>query len=313
MTKPEKTPAKRISQLILFLAALAFFTYYGFRNWNEVTAVIGEFDAGLLFAAALFVTASLFCKALMNLYLIRALLHTPLDGLTLLHSYTQSQIVKYIPGKIWGIVFQASSLQDNIRKSDVWIVSALQMIIMNAFSLLILIATIAFIDTLSVTIRAILVIGGVGGFAFVYFNSGRVLRFAKLDTETLKKYAALIDTNLTLRLSLVLIFDWIFYLGMWAALAYGSLSFFAIFVTAVNYTTASIVGWLVFFLPSGLVVREAAFIAFGQIIGENISLLVVYSVVARLLFLAGDLVLYLITVISKSVYERSKGTLGADS
>ena len=70
--------------------------------------------------------------------------------------------------------------------------------------------------------------------------------------------------------------------------------------------------WLVFFIPSGLVVREAVFIAFGQIIGENISLLVVYSVVARLLFLAGDLALYLLTVIVKKIYERSKGTLGAD-
>ncbi len=312
MTNPKYTLAKRISQFLLFVSALGFFVYYGVQNWNEVRAVAGQIDPGLIFTAMVFVTLSLFCKALMNLSMLRELLHTPLDNLTLFHSYTQSQIVKYIPGRIWGIVFQASSLENNVRKSDVWVVSFLQVIILNAFSLLVLMATIAFINSLSVTIKGIVLVGGMLGFAFVYFNFGRILRLARLDETTLMKYAALIDSRLVWRIALIVLFDWVFYIGMWAALAYGQLSFFEVFVTAVNYTTASIVGWLVFFIPSGLVVREAVFIAFGQIIGENISLLVVYSVVARLLFLAGDLALYLLTVIVKRIYERSKGTLGAD-
>lgn len=312
MTNPKYLPAKRISRFLLFASAIVFFVYYSVRNWNEVRAVTDLFSPGLIFLALIFVTASLFCKALMNLTMLRELLHTPLDNLTLLHSYTQSQIVKYVPGRIWGIVFQASSLENNVRKSDVWIVSVLQMAILNAFSLLVLMAVIAFIDSLSTSIKSFVVFGGTASFALVYMNFARILRLARLDEATLRKYAALIDAKLVRRIFLIVIFDWVFYIGMWAALAYGQLSFFEVFVTAVNYTTASIVGWLAFFIPSGLVVREAVFIAFGQVIGENMSLLVVYSVVARLLLLAGDMLLYLLTVIFKRIYERSKRTLGED-
>lgn len=306
-------PAKKVTRFLLFVSALGFFVYYGAQNWIEVRTVLGQFDPILIFVAIIFVTASLFCKALLNLQLLRELLHTPLNNVALFHSYTQSQIVKYIPGRIWGVLFQASSLENNVRKSDVWVISILQILILNAFSLIVLMATIAFIDSLSSTVKGTVLVGGFLVFALVYLNFGRILRWARLDESTLRKYAALIDAKLVWRIILIVLFDWIFYIGMWAALAYGQLSYFEVFVTAVNYTTASIVGWLVFILPSGLVVREAAFITFGQIIGENMSLLVVYSVVARLLFLAGDLLLYLLTVTIQRIHERSKGTLGANS
>lgn len=303
---------KRVSQIILFAAALGFFIYYGVKNWNEVGQVIADFDGGLVVLAVLLITASLFCKALMNLSLLRELLHTPLDNATLLHSYTKSQIVKYIPGKIWGVVFQASSLENNIRKSDVWVVSVLQILIMNAFSVLVLMVTIVFIDTLATSIKASVLILSTAGFVVVYFNTGRLLRFVGLQEATLRKYAGMLNARLARRISAIVACDWVLYIGMWAALAYGQLSFFEVFVTAVNYTTASIVGWLAFFLPNGLVVREAVFIAFGKIIGENISLLVVYSVVARMLFLAGDLLLFVIVAIYKRFDERSKSTLGSN-
>lgn len=303
---------KRISQIVLFAAAIGFFVYYGVRNWHEVRAVLADFDAGLIVLAVLLVTASLLCKALMNLSLLRELLHTPLDNATLLHSYTKSQIVKYIPGKIWGVVFQASSLENNIRKSDVWVVSVLQILIMNAFSVLVLMATIVFIDTLATSIKAGVLVFSTLGFVVFYFNAGRLLRFAGLQKSTLRKYARMLNAKLVRQISAIVACDWLLYIGMWAALAYGQLSFFEVFVTAVNYTTASIVGWLAFFLPNGLVVREAVFIAFGKVIGENISLLVVYSVVARMLFLAGDFLLFVLVAIYKRFNERPKGTLGAD-
>lgn len=308
-TKPS---VKRVIRLVLFVSAIGFFTYYGVQNWNEVQAVLAMFDPIFLFAAMVFVIASLYCKALMNQVMLCELVHTPLDRLSLVHSYTQSQIVKYIPGRIWGIAFQASSLENNVRKSDVWVVSVLQVIMLHAFSLFVLMVVIAFIDSLSWTIRSIMLVGGALGFVTVYLNFARILRLARLDESTVRKYAALIDAKLIRRISLIVLLDWVFYVGMWAALTYGQLSAFEMFITAVNYTTASIVGWLAFFAPSGLVVREATFIAFGQIIGENMSLLVVYSVVARLLLLVGDLLLYLLIDLFRRINERSKRTLGTD-
>ena len=82
MTNPKYIPAKRISQFLLFVSALGFFVYYGVQNWNEVRAVARQIDPGLIFIAMVFVTLSLFCKALMNLGMLRELLHTPLDNLT---------------------------------------------------------------------------------------------------------------------------------------------------------------------------------------------------------------------------------------
>lgn len=306
----DRSLLKRIVRFVVFATAFGFLLYYGQRHWQDVADVIGEFRPLLIISALLFVTASLFCKALMNLTLLRELLHTPMDSVALLHSYTQSQIVKYLPGKIWGVVFQASSLESNVRKSDVWVVSILQIIILNSFAVLVLMATVVFIDSLSLLQKFVVIGGGTLGFALAYFNFGRILKLARLNAATVKKYAGLIDARLARRIFLLLLLDWALYICMWGALAYSNLSFFEVFVTAVNYTTASIVGWLVFFIPSGLVVREAVFIAFGQVLGENLALLVVYSVVARLLFLSGDLLLFLMTSIYKGFNGRPKTTLG---
>ena len=305
--------ANRILPFVLFALALAFFAYIGATNWDEIPAVITQIDALHIIIAMVFVTASLFCKALMNLSMLRELLSSPADNLTLLHSYTKSQIVKYIPGKIWGIVFQASSLEDRIPKSKVWIVSVLQVLILNASTVVVLMAAVVLLESLSTSIKASIIFVCITGFALVYLNYGRVLRLARIDEATLREYSALTAPGMIGRLTLIVFFDWVFYVGMWGALAYGNLSYFEVFITAVNYSAASIVGWLVFVLPNGLAVREAVFVAIGQITGENVSMLVVYSVAARLLFLSGDFVLYLITAISKRIYERSKGTLGTGS
>lgn len=302
----------KVIRIVLFTVALGFLVYYGQRNWAEIADVLNEFSPLLVIVALVLVTSSLFCKALLNLQLLKTLLHTPLADSTLLHSYAESQIVKYLPGRIWGVLFQASSLQQNIRKADVWIVSIFQVLAINASSLVVLMVTALFIDSLGRLFQVVIVAGGLLLFVFLYFNTGRLFRLLKIDETTYRKYAGLVDGKLVTRGLLIIALDWILYLGMWLALAHEKLSVLDTLITAVSYTTASIVGWLIFVLPNGLIAREAAFITFGQTVGTDMALLVVYSILVRLLFVAGDLLLYLLITVFEKTYGRSKRALGAD-
>lgn len=295
---------------VAFAAALGFLGYYGWQNWPDVAAVLGQFGPTNIIFALVFVAASLLCKAWVNTILMRELLHTDLPSGQLLHSYTQSQIVKYIPGKIWGIMFQASTLGDNARKTDVWVVNLYQFLIMNAAVVLVFVATVPFLQQLDVSIRASIV--GLVVLTVILFraNFGRLLRLIKVDESTFHKYGRLLSRPVLLRVSALIAIDWFFYLGMWYALALGQMSFATVTVMAINYATASVVGFVVFFLPSGLIAREAAFIAFGRALGDAMTTLLTYSVVIRLLFLLGDFLLVVLTYLFKGQHGRSKKVLG---
>lgn len=300
----------RIVRIAVIGCASGFLLYYGIRNWADVEFALDQINPWLLGLAVPFVLASLFCKALVNVSLLKELLHANLSDADLIHSYTQSQVVRYIPGKIWGVMFQASSLQEKIRKGDVWAVNLYQLLFMNAITVLVLMIAILFMDELSVTLRWSIAGVGLLAAAVIYPNAGRIFRMLRLDSDVFRKYAALVSTKMLVRLFVLTALDWFFYIGMWYVLTYGRMDFAGAVVMAVNYATASFVGILVFFLPSGLVAREAAFIAFGRVLGENMSLLVIYSVVVRLIFLAGDFLLFVLTFIYKGRHGKTKEALG---
>lgn len=293
-----------------FIAALGFLGYYGWAHWPEVAAVLGQFGPANLFFAVAFVVASLFCKACVNAILMRELLHTKLPQGQLLHSYTQSQIVKYIPGKIWGIMFQASTLDGNANKADVWVVNLYQFLIMNAVVVLVFVGTLPFLEQLSISLRAAIVALVVLACALVYLNFGRMLRLIKVDEATFHKYGKLLSRGVMFRVLAFIALDWVFYVAIWYALALGQMSYDAIVIMAINYATASVVGFVVFFLPSGLIAREAAFIAFGRALGDSMTTLLTYSVIVRLVFLLGDFLLVVLTFVFKGQNGRSKKVLG---
>lgn len=241
---------------------------------------------------------------------MRELLHTKLPQGQLLHSYTQSQIVKYIPGKIWGIMFQASTLDGNANKADVWVVNLYQFLIMNAVVVLVFVGTLPFLEQLSISLRAAIVALVVLACALVYLNFGRMLRLIKVDEATFHKYGKLLSRGVMFRVLAFIALDWVFYVAIWYALALGQMSYDAIVIMAINYATASVVGFVVFFLPSGLIAREAAFIAFGRALGDSMTTLLTYSVIVRLVFLLGDFLLVVLTFVFKGQNGRSKKVLG---
>jgi uncharacterized membrane protein YbhN (UPF0104 family) len=132
--------------------------------------------------------------------------------------------------------------------------------------------------------------------ALFYFKGDYFLKLLKVDVERFKKYAVFFDRKLIIKISYILALDWLLYFGMWFCLCYSQLSILQIFVMAVNYAAASLIGILVFILPNGLIAREAVFIALGRYFGEDTSFLLVYSLLARFLYLMGDITIYLVTL-----------------
>jgi len=100
--------------------------------------------------------------------------------------------------------------------------------------------------------------------------------------------------------------DWIAFFLLWYLLLPPQQPIEMAITLAVCYNIASIVGKLAFIMPSGMVVREAAFIWLGQFAGLELELLLIYSVVARLVFVVADIIFALVMLLPIANLRREK-------
>lgn len=304
---------KKLFKIIVFILGLVFLFYYIHYHLEEVESVLSQLSITLVVLAIIFTTGAHFTQALLNALLLKEFLHTKLPQRRLIFSFTQSQIVKYIPGRFWGVMFQASTISQNIQKRDVWIVNLYELLITNGFNLLI--AVVACLIFVPFSLLGKLIIFSVGSIlCFVlYRKCDVILKLLKTDSQIFKKYTVLFNGKLITKIFALLVMEWLLYISMWVSLCFQQFSVLEIVLIAINYAVALVVGILFFIVPNGLVVREATFISIGKYLGWDMEFLIVYGLFVRLLFMSGDFILYVITLIFDKImpsHERSKNTLG---
>lgn len=107
---PKFQHIKEITSKILVPLGILFVVYIGIRYWEKISLAFDEFDH-LLFAVS--VAAGILGNLGIAL-LFRSLLvkhNTPIKPQDAISLFYVSQITKYVPGKIWGILYQASHVE----------------------------------------------------------------------------------------------------------------------------------------------------------------------------------------------------------
>ncbi len=206
-------------------------------------------------------------------------------------AYALGQIARYVPGKVVGVMFQVRLLTGRVRGSTIVMALLVQMLFDYAW-------TFAFAGIL---------------LASYFLNSGWPLltlpllmlalwhAHARLWCERLVLAVPFLrrfvdeppsesyGRRAGLAITLVLMAEWLpMLLGM--ALGFGhELSFADGIVVGIAYLLAAVISLLVVVVPSGLVVREAAFVWIGVACGFPAPLLLFIGVVTRLALTAGEL------------------------
>jgi hypothetical protein len=177
---------KKVASRILVSLGILFIAYIGIRHWEELTLAFNEFDQSLFaLSVAAGVLGNLGIALLFRSLLVKhKALISARDAASLFYV---SQITKYVPGKIWGILYQASRVE-GMTGSIAILLSNIELMAIAIFTNLVIAISILSVSTYPAVSYSTLILGI--GFTY-YVTKANPLRFVrnyldkKLDTENL--------------------------------------------------------------------------------------------------------------------------------
>lgn len=278
---------RQLISLILLLSGVVFIAVLLGRSWGQIADLLVAADFGLLALSCGVGIASMIATSLFFHYLLgKHALHLPVSDVHRLFFF--GQIAKYVPGKIWGILYQAASVNKKgasqsiaAANLDLMVISILSnlslgMVLVASGASLVLAAVIFFLG-LYVTVLASrsTLSGKVVGWVLSKMASDRAAEFGDADSPASRV------------MPVVLYYIMICFTGVMAYYLMMHSVFSFSFADVVSYIGYLILAWVagvfLFLAPAGMGVRELVFIAFGTYLGPGVSVdtLVTIAVVSR--------------------------------
>ena len=286
---------KRVAKTALSLIALSVATWYiamTLRDGLEQIVSLGvstsiEASAALLGGVVL----TLILSAIYHVHTLDRI--EPVVGarLRIANAYSLGQIVRYVPGKVVGLLFQASYLSGYVKASSVALALIVQTAYDNAWTIVFAIVLLALSNGETNVALALFV----GGTALAYLSHrhavlerllllpGFVRR--RVGHDELQRISA-VHPSLFATAALACVWFpmclalWIFLREIATPQEIAALG--------ACYLLASVGSMLVFVVPSGIVVREAVLLFIGSHLGLDESLLIYSAVALRLALTAGE-------------------------
>ncbi|MBJ18187.1 MAG: hypothetical protein CL933_02070 [Deltaproteobacteria bacterium] len=221
------------------------------------------------------------------------------------------QVAKYVPGKIWALVYQATLKSDSMPMGNIVqgniVIYALSVISVVSMSLTLIVQ--------AWSVPAALIVLAVGGGLSVYFMSSdhlyRIIqRFSRLSARfELTAVVPATDFSMVTRVSayVVLLLSCLLS-NVFLLHAFFDLELFEVMRLSAYLGIAWLAGVIVAISPSGLGVREAVFVGIGYVADANsFELFASIAIVARAIQILQDLVsAFLVPAIVGLVYEEDE-------
>ena len=292
-----RSPARRILGAGLTLAASIYITIYVVNQWPVLASAIEKIKPANTAIAIAMITLMVALKATYHVIALRRLSNDQGPSATKIAlAYAVSQIVRYLPGKILGVVYEANQLAGAISTQQIVTANLVQMLLTSALTVAVLAAVAAWVILESVwSASALLAI------SLIALWLGHRLHLAERFITTVARFLPRLRNlphiqpstkHWALAGSLILLAEWLPYFGYWTFLLPGGTNGVreAILLGSC-YAGASIAANLAFIMPSGLVIREALFLWIGSQLAMDPPTLIVLGVLSRLLFTLADLAL----------------------
>lgn len=278
-----------------WLLALLAAGYLGYVVWAQretVSAGMASIAPIWLVVAVLAFTAMTVSKAAYHLLLVENL-HEPASRYprAVASSFLVGQLLRYLPGKVWGLVYQAGRLHDVCPAVVVLMANGIQMamgILVTITFVFIMLALYADIvmGWLALPITALLVIVAHRHAALLGQWLARISRYsAPLPAQGSK------PMRFALLGIVLLALDWLFFIVGFLALGSGAMALADAIPLAVSYAGASVLAMAAVAVPAGLGVREALFVLTADFSGQTAGELLVFGIMARVAMTAADALL----------------------
>ena len=205
--------------------------------------------------------------------------------------YLQSQIVRYLPGKIWGLLYQSQRMATNHRPDVVVIANLWQMVITNILALGVVVSLLLGFHLSPVWLALLLLV--VLGVEWIH-------RYPTIESWGLRVFRRVFPRLVPLAANrslppmrwkgtALLCAEWVFYFIAFAAFMHGKANWGEVFLIGAWYAGASLIALTAFVVPAGLAVREAIFVAVAAFGGADTASLVLIAALARIVFFSAEL------------------------
>lgn len=302
-------------KFLFTLLSILSVIWLGFIIWNNLPKLMKSFsDINLL--SFLFICTFSLVSSYVSFEAFRCIFHithpNTYSRKQLAHFYFTSQMMKHLPGRIWGIAYQAN--QGTVASTMQWIgINSIHMLINTAVALWIAIAILLF--TISPYIASIFIFIGFPIFYIILspkiFEKIRMWAKNKNYDKLFKLFNSIYEiSSKNIRSKNVafiyILTGWILYLISWAgySLVWPSLSILDAIALCGIYTIAWFVGYVSFISPSGIGIRELVFI----FLANDFPIEIITSILlfARCLLLLNDLTLGLIFLKNGTTHDTKK-------
>lgn len=286
------TLAKRALSWTLMLAALGYIAWMLRDQGPSLVVAAGRFTPGAGALAVAFFVPMFILKALYQARLLQQLGHARAPLLRLSSAYLQSQLVRYLPGKVWGLVYQSRRIRDSHDAGTVVLANLWQMVVTNVLAMGVVMGLFS---------TRWLGPWGAGLFIAAVTMVEVVHRVPSLRDRPFAWLAARVPSlGLTSpamtatpdrwRSTGILVAEWIFYFLGFVSLLSAQLAPVDAILLATWYGAASILALAAFVVPAGLAVREAIFVSGGSFVPVvDPALMLVTATALRFLMIVAEI------------------------
>lgn len=199
--------------------------------------------------------------------------------------YLVAQLVKYLPGRIWGFIYQVQMLSNNTPTGKVISATMNHIVLTTILTIALLLYAVEFpYSGISLVVFFIL--------ASLYVRHGGATSFLSLFLRRHTASNSPTTWRVTFSVMLFLAIEWVAYFSVWALLVDSierDYEFLGILRVGALYSGAWLIGSLLTIFPNGIAVREGTYVAIGVGLGFPDEYLVTTGVLARLAFTSGEL------------------------
>ncbi|MDJ0749804.1 MAG: lysylphosphatidylglycerol synthase domain-containing protein [Woeseiaceae bacterium] len=292
----------RLAVRVLICIGIAWIVWLIYRDWADVREGFRLTDPAWALATLLLgISATLHLAPVFQLIVNRS----DQSSISLLSSARLlfvGHMIRHVPGRFWGVVYQVGELRSHRSTAAMVGVNIEYMAITLEFAILVPLVVLCWLE-FGPTIAAPLAVAGLlaTAAAIRYQVAVRVLHAATaiLPRKIAEKTRGLKpERGCTWREATAIVFimasSWAIYLLAWESLgrAFPSAAGNDMLLLCATYSIAWAVGFVSFFTPSGLGVREAVFLFLTP--AESLATLAFLAVIVRFWLLLNDILLSLI-------------------
>lgn len=312
-TDARRSPWRMIIGSVLIICSLAYI-YYALRG--ELRAMLTELRSispARTALAVLCATGMYYTKAIYHRTLLARITGRNQSLASVPPAYAQAQIVRYLPGKVWGLLHQANQLGRYFSPQEVMVANLLQTVATYLMSLGVIGSALAASATgspwpllgIPATLAAMELLHRRPMLERLVVSTIASLGRGRFGTAAL---AAIPVAPIRWHGTALLALEWVAFYLMWLLISNSGIPSVTTLTLATWYAAASILAIFALVVPAGLAVREAIFVSIAGLGNFPQSTLLAVAAVTRLVMSLGELCCIPLSTLVKFIEQHPRNS-----